>query len=257
MTGSKTIDFVPALSSLEWVGEADPCYGLILHELRRIEPKALVVGGACRDFALGEKGMSDLDLIVPNRSIACYEYFAQYPVRVNRHGNFRFYLPGGQTIDVIEPRRFYRSFLNARDALSFFDLSVNAVAVEIGSGDVLDPLGGINDCFNRTVTLPPARWTSMSDFETVHLLMRLLRYVRRHDLAINNIDLAVRAAEKVFAIEWSEIARLNGGIRRPVAAILLSAMHPAMAEVLGPRIKAEDFQSRDNQARRVLDAGRR
>ncbi|WP_315094717.1 hypothetical protein [uncultured Cellulomonas sp.] len=183
----------------------------LLSALRSIEDEIYLVGGAVRDALAGTDAPRDLDLMIPNFSTEPHRILRGLADgRQNRHGNWRYVLCDGLQIDVIEPRFFYRNFTSAAGALAYFDASVNAIGFRIGDGCVLDPLGGARDLAKRRVTLPVARWSSMNDFESVHVTLRVARLLSRLALKVVNPSLALDQYSKFDLVDWTELERLNG-----------------------------------------------
>lgn len=183
----------------------------LLEELRETPTDCYLVGGAVRDMFLGAACPADLDLMVPNRDTFVHGVLARHGrARRNRHGNWRYIFPSGSHVDVIEPRFFYRQFHAPAEALAYFDTSVNAIGLRLHDGDLLDPLGGLQDLFEGQLRLGHDRWTTMNDFESVHLTLRLLRLLRKHPLRVVNPSMALAHAEKFDSVDWNELERLNG-----------------------------------------------
>lgn len=197
-------------------GLVDQAFGAVggarlLQELRARPSDCFLVGGAVRDALLGVACPADLDLIVPNGDSFVHSVLGRRGVpRRNRHGNWRYTFASGQHVDVIEPRYFYCQFESPVEALRFFDTSVNSVGVRLHDGHVLNPRDGLQDLLAGQVTLFEERWTTMNDFESVHLTLRLLRLIEKHPLDITNPSLAAAHIEKFDAVDWDELSRLNG-----------------------------------------------
>jgi hypothetical protein len=193
----------------------------LLDELRRLPATYYLVGGAVRDGFIGSTP-SDLDIVVPNGDVVVHEILRHFgPGVQNRHGNWRYGLPTGGHVDLIEPQRFYQPFSGIVPMLRFFDASVNALAVDLRSNQVLDPIGGLDDLTHGRVTLPVDRWTSMNDFESVHLALRAVRLLQRYPLAITNPEVLAAQMPKVDLVDWSDLHRLHK-IDRACARTLLS-----------------------------------
>ena len=189
----------------------------MLTDLQRGSEGVFLAGGSVRDFVVGSPS-SDIDLIVPNGDSFVDQVLEKYgSCKVNRHGNRHYRLGNGLKVDVIEPRLFYRPFGSASEALRYFDASVNAIGIDVSSGRVLDPLNGSNDLVRGLVRLPTERWSSMGEFEGVHLLLRLCRLLERHNLRVVNTDCAESIAPLVWRVDWSDLGRLHG-FSREVAA---------------------------------------
>ncbi len=214
--------------------------GTVVHEafagmvaveiLRRLENRSeyYLVGGAVRDLVTRAAPPSDLDIIAPNGDRYIHAVLSEVGrARRNRHGNLRYSLPSGRHIDVIEPRFFYGSFQNAAEALAYFDASVNAIGLRLGDGRLLDPIDGLADLLKGRVALPVARWTQMSDFESVHLAIRLTRLLERVQLEVVNPDIALAHLGKFDKVAWGDLARLDGVTRSEAKARFLTVLADA------------------------------
>jgi hypothetical protein len=201
-----------------------------LKTLSKEPGRYFLVGGAVRDGLLGDFA-NDLDIAVPNNDSAAYLHFSKFSEGTqNRHGNWRFDLPSGQHVDLIQPQNFYKSFRRVTPMLKFFDTSANAVGIDLGDpNNVLDPLNGIDGLRRRRLTLPRARWTTLNDFESVHLALRTLRLLRRHPLTVVNPDLLKAQLPKLDRVEWSDLHRLNGVTRAEARDQLLSVCSRSLA----------------------------
>jgi hypothetical protein len=233
------VDFRPQCRSwrLELIDQAFRTAGLawLLHELRATRADRYLVGGAVRDMILGVDTPADLDLMVPNHDTAIHEMLGRHGAgRRNRHGNWRYTFPSGFHVDVIEPRFFYRHFASPQAALAFFDTSVNSLGLRLHDGHLLNPRRGLQDLLARQVHLSVDRWTTMNDFESVHLTLRLFRLIKKHPLRIVNPSVALAHVEKFETVEWDELSRLNGVNRAHAQA--------AAREILGyqPSISCDE-----------------
>lgn len=135
-----------------------------------------IVGGAVRDVALGTPRSGDLDVMVQNGDRRAYEMLdgLGVPFILNSHGNRR-YRWNRLQLDVFEPRKFYDGFPTVESALGFFDLRINALAVHLGSGALLDPISGSEHIDRRSVGINWPRWSAMPPAELAVLLIRLAR----------------------------------------------------------------------------------
>lgn len=128
-----------------------------------ISPRALVVGGFVRDGLIGVES-KDLDLEVYGVSAKRLDALLEllYPGKVNRVGDafcvLKVNLGSGVDIDVSIPRRESKKgtghrdfeiqgdpFLSIEDAARRRDFTMNAVAADLLSGELIDLFGGIED----------------------------------------------------------------------------------------------------------------
>ncbi|WP_345522711.1 hypothetical protein [Nocardioides conyzicola] len=182
----------------------------VLKALSHHRGRYFLVGGAVRDGLLGEPA-NDLDIAVPNDDEFAHLLFSTISSGAqNRHGNWRFELPSGQHVDLIQPQNFYKPFRTVLSMLAFFDTSVNAIGIDLGDPDhILDPIDGIDGLRRGQLTLPHERWTTLNDFESVHLALRTLRLLGRHPLTLSNPSLLRAQIPKFDLVEWSDLYRLN------------------------------------------------
>jgi hypothetical protein len=119
--------------------------------------KVYLGGGAVRRLLLGEdRAVKDFDLFLDG---PCQEQLVQRlgkagVIRRTPYGSPRWFpSPGGSPYaDLIHVRRFSNGLWKCRnmlDAMNQFDCTVNAVAVELRTGAVLDPQHGRRDAARR------------------------------------------------------------------------------------------------------------
>lgn len=167
-----------------------------------------IVGGGVRDVALGAPRSGDLDVMVPNGDRRAYERLDALgvPFTLNSHGNRR-YRWNRLQLDVFEPRQFYSGFSTIETALAFFDLRINAIAVRLGSGSVLDPIGGMDHIGRRSVGINWARWNAMPPPELAVLLIRLARVladVKTLTVPLEDVDgLVKHVVPAVADLDWA------------------------------------------------------
>jgi len=136
-------------------------------------PDAWLVGGSVRDLIMG-RNVVDVDLIVESdpaaaaRSLARSHGGAPFPLS-ERHGAWRV-VRDGHTVDITRSRGAVCEDLGRRD------FTINAMAVPLAGGDLLDPHGGRADLEARRVRV-------VSDDVFADDPLRLLRLVRlAHEL---------------------------------------------------------------------------
>lgn len=133
---------------------------------------AWVVGGAIRDELLG-RDVIDVDVACPDPELAARLYArladgAVFPLS-ERHGAWRVALPVGRTVDFTPLRGDA-----IEDDLRTRDFTANAIAREVGTPELLDPLGGRAD-------LDARRLRAVSDAVFEDDPLRILRAVRLED----------------------------------------------------------------------------
>ena len=140
--------------------------------------EAWVVGGAVRDELLG-RPVLDLDIALADPRGAAYAYArrsggAPFPLS-ERHGAWRVALEDRRTVDFTPLRG------TIEDDLATRDFTVNAIAVPLAGGDVVDPFGGRRDLAELVL-----RRVSDGVFEDDPLrLLRAVRFVDQFGLALD------------------------------------------------------------------------
>ena len=133
-------------------------------------------GGSIRRALLDESLSGDLDLIVPNGDNRAIEALDRLGLTfvLNSHGHHR-YRWNALQIDIFEPSRSLTGFNSAEDALQFFDLKVNALALHVGSGRILDPFRVLVEIPMTDPGINWPRWTRMQPLDLVVLAIRLVK----------------------------------------------------------------------------------
>ena len=135
------------------------------------EEEAWFVGGAVRDELLG-RPVVDVDVVCPDPERAARRYArrsggAPFPLS-EKHASWRVVLPERKTIDFTPVHGTIEADLARRD------FTINAIAVRVGSGDIVDPSGGREDLQLRLVR-------AVSESVFVDDPLRLVRAVRHED----------------------------------------------------------------------------
>lgn len=196
-----------------------------------------LVGGAVRDFLLGRPAL-DWDLVVPGDPTPLVEDLARAfkgPVVVldAEFGVLRTRLSGGLTADLVKQQgESLEADLTRRD------LALNALAVRLEDGQLLDPTGGLADLEARQVRAI-ARANLVDD---PLRLVRVFRFAAGLDFAIEPAtrawiaELAPLAAGPAGERVLAELAKLVVAKRGPEelsamqAAGVLPALFPGLAE---------------------------
>lgn len=134
----------------------------LLARLASLAPQArlALVGGAVRDALLGLTPL-DLDVVVDGGSVEALaresgKRFAYHP----QYDNATLHLEGGRTLDLVRARGETYAFPGASPTpfpadletdLARRDFSVNALALDLREGTLLDPLDGQEDLARRTL----------------------------------------------------------------------------------------------------------
>ena len=228
-----------------------PVLDRILRELRETGFRALVVGGAVRDALLG-LAPKDLDIEVYGIS---YDRLAEF---LARHGRIDLV---GKSFGVVKfnewdfsvPRRDNKIGLGHRDFLSTFDESItpreaasrrdftiNAIALDPLSDEVLDFFGGREDLENRIL-----RATSAAFPEDPLRVLRGMQFACRFDLTIEPVTAAMcksianqystlpkeRVAEEFM--KWAVKAARPGRIAEYLTASGWMTHFPELARIFG------------------------
>lgn len=133
---------------------ADEAY----HKLRAIGGRVYVVGGAVHDTLMGRKP-TDIDLLVTGVSGSLIERMPGFKLTGDHFGVFRYRdYQDGSEVEVALPRTEIStgpghkdfevvadSTLPIEEDLERRDFTMNAMAVDLDSGTLIDPLGGEND----------------------------------------------------------------------------------------------------------------
>lgn len=213
-------DAVTAAGITAWLSQ-DEAFAQVLRILGR-RPHVWIVGGAVRDYALGMQRPQDLDMVAEDAAFGVTVRLLRrhYASRPNRHGNPRFSLPGGSHLDLWSPRRFYKGFTSVEEMLAYFDLSVNAVGVNVSGGAVVDPTGGLDDLSRNRATLHAERWSEASTDEAAILCLRLARLLQRRSLAISNPAVCLLRFAALHSVSADVVARYGHGSSAEVARSL-------------------------------------
>jgi tRNA nucleotidyltransferase/poly(A) polymerase len=213
----------------------------VLNSLLESRLRVYMVGGAVRDAIIApDRVPTDIDLMTADSlsELAGALGMLGRP-RVNRHGNLRYVLPDERHVDVIQTQQFYGGSRNVRRALRYFDASVNALAVPLGTGKILDPLGGARHLAEGRLVLPRARWVTTNPFEDVHVLLRVLRLVDRTGLRVENPHVAIAHRRHFRDVDWADLERLNGFGRQEAeerySRIFGGAIHLPISQLLTSR----------------------
>ena len=239
--------------------ELPPLLNQIVHDLHASSYRALVVGGAVRDTLLADKlGQPPQDFDIEVYGIA-YEQLAAI---LSRHGRIDLV---GQTFGVIKlkvggyeydfsvPRRdsklglkhrdFQTTFdpaITPREAASRRDFTINAMAYDPLTDEILDFFGGVEDLKNRVL-----RATSEAFAEDPLRVLRGMQFACRFDLTLEPATAAMCrsianhygtiAKERVADefMKWATKSSRPGRIAEYLAASGWSVHFPEIARLAG------------------------
>jgi len=132
----------------------DPLAREIRDLARATEVPAWLVGGFVRDAALGRRGR-DLDFSAgpgaPRFVAALEQTFETSGFRFHKRGvtTWRFHLRDGHQVDVVDVGR-----RGIQNDLARRELTINAIAFDLGDESILDPLRGLADLRAHLLRLP-------------------------------------------------------------------------------------------------------
>jgi tRNA nucleotidyltransferase/poly(A) polymerase len=201
----------------------------VLDELRALVPLrgAWLVGGTVRDLLL-DRPSADVDVIVEGdpragaRRVAGHVGGAVFALS-ERHGAWRV-IAGERTIDVARARGDVVADLGQRD------FTINAIAMALDGGEIVDPHGGRDDLDRRVVR-------AVGDGVFADDGLRLLRLARlAHELAFDIDEATERLARRDAGLATAPAGeRTYAEVRR-----LLAARDPARGMRLLDRLGVAD-----------------
>lgn len=192
-------DYFLATSAV--LNDPDDPVNRTLKLLEECEP--WVVGGVVRNLILGFDSIKDIDIVVSNyhfeKAVSSSEQMFGSQV-LNRHGNPRFTVFGGHSMDLFCPSRFYDVHEDIDSLLDAFDYSVNSVAYSLDYGLKLN-LSSEFDLRNGILRPVERSWACRSGEEYADQLYRGCKLVKNHSLtpvnkgiyfdALKNADFAI------------------------------------------------------------------
>jgi hypothetical protein len=138
----------------------DPLFRMFVRNLDGVDAPGSVflAGGAVRNCLLeGAPVRKDYDFFL---SVACKNRIVSElekagKLTIGPFGSYRWFPNGdGDYVDIIAIEEFNNGVGLCRsmsDALRQFDITVNAIALNLATGEILDPLGGSSDCERRVL----------------------------------------------------------------------------------------------------------
>jgi tRNA nucleotidyltransferase (CCA-adding enzyme) len=192
-----------------------PALDRIARELRSAGYRALIAGGAVRDALLG-LDPKDIDIEVYSINYDALAEFLKAHGRVDLVGKsfgvVKFRAPEGEAADFSVPRRdsktgpSHRDFaatfdpsITPREAASRRDFTINAMACDPLTHELLDFFGGREDLRNRVL-----RATSAAFFEDPLRVLRGMQFACRFDLTL---DPATAGMCRSIADQYSTLAK--------------------------------------------------
>jgi tRNA nucleotidyltransferase/poly(A) polymerase len=167
--------------------------------LRDLPGRAYVVGGAVRDLILGA-APADVDVACLD-PLACAHALRRKVIRLGREEHLSAY----RVVDGLHVYDFAALLDGSIDAdLARRDFTVNAMAIDLRSGDLLDPHDGRSDLERRVV-----RMIDAANFDDDPLrMLKAVRMAVRFDFAIDDATLdAIRSrAEQIVNVSVERVA---------------------------------------------------
>jgi tRNA nucleotidyltransferase/poly(A) polymerase len=209
--------------------------------LRRLPPHVFVVGGAVRDLLLGAHP-ADVDVACID-PLAAAQTLGRKVIRLGREEHISAY----RVVDGEHVYDFAALLDNAIDAdLGRRDFTINAMAVDLDSGDLLDPHGGQRDLAARAV-----RMVNAANFDDDPLrMLKAVRMAVRLGFAIDRetmsairprADAIARVAAERVAYELSVIFATSA-FRTAVALLHETALD---VPLFGRELDAHRFHADD------------
>lgn len=228
---------------------SDPAAYAAYHALREVG-EVYAVGGVVRDVVLG-KPPKDIDLMVQGAEPdAIQEALSRLPGRVDytgkQFGVFRYRDPDGNEAEIAMPRTerstgpghkdfevYVDPYVPVETDLARRDFTGNAMAVNLTTGELVDPFGGAGD-------LKRGRLRAVSERSLTEDPLRVLRAlggVSRHELAPDS-GLRAQMADAAALIPELPRERVSAELDKamsgadPVAAMRLAQETGVLAQVL-------------------------
>lgn len=243
--------FVPA-SLLQKLFAHDDERELVQKALQAIEQaggKGFLVGGAVRDLLI-DSPIKDVDIEVYGLSLESLGQALQKFGIVNYIGkSFGVLRWEHSTIDWAVPRRdsagrkpqvAFDPSMSMSDALRRRDLTINAMAINLATGELVDPFGGCQDLKNRTARSPDSRFFTEDPLRFYRVMQFIARFQLTPDAELNRVcatmDISSVSSERIEA-EFDKLFLLasipSSGIRWINGLNRLSEVLPELALTVG------------------------
>lgn len=170
-----------------------------------------IVGGFLRDSILGGNIGNDIDIMTINKDNRIHHFLSNMniPYTLNRHG-IRKYDFSGVLVEIYEPYQFQTGFNTIIDCLKFYDLKINAIALNYSINQLLNPLGGVEYIETHNAGINFNRWLSdkTNDYERTILLIRLVKILEKYSflkLEKLEIELALKSLKEFDFKNWKDL----------------------------------------------------
>ncbi len=211
--------------------------------------KAYLVGGAVRDLLL-DRVAKDSDIEVHYLSLEELEKVLQAYGVVNQVGKFFGVLKWEHSaIDWSIPRRDFAGrrpdvelnpAMGIKQALRRRDLTINAMALDLATGDLIDPFNGQSDLSNRVARSPDIKFFAEDPLRFYRVMQFIARFELVPDAELNELcrtmEIASVSVERIEA-EFDKLFLLarspSRGIRWVAVLGRLSEVLPELAATVG------------------------
>ena len=190
--------------------------------------KAFLVGGAVRDMVLG-LSVHDLDIEVHGLSFEELASLLHRLGEVNLVGkSFGVLKIGGIPIDWALPRTdaagrkpevFIDPHMDIVEALRRRDLTMNALAIELQSGDFFDPFNGVDDLKNGVLRSPDLSFFKDDPLRFYRVMQFIGRFTMYPDDALNEVCASMDISQVSCERKELEFEKLLLLSRRPSLGI--------------------------------------
>lgn len=216
----------------------------IVNHLLQQHASVYAVGGAVRDLLLGLP-IHDLDIEVHGITSDQLEKILSAFGRVHYDGkSFGVFRIGGLPVDWSLPRRdsFGRKPLvevdpsmTISEALKRRDVTMNAMAVALATGELIDPFGGYADVKNRVLATPDPTFFVQDPLRFYRVMQFVARFDMRPNTELNRVcasmDISTISAERIHA-EFDKLCMLS---KRPSLGIYwlkdIGRLHEVLPEL--------------------------
>lgn len=189
-----------------------PIVKTIIHDIALKKGKALLVGGAVRDFIL-KRSVKDFDIEVYHFTVDQLESLLKKYGPVSLVGkSFGVLRLHGLDIDWSLPRRdsFGRKplvsvdpHMSFEDAFRRRDLTMNALGIDVETGELIDPFGGYKDIQKKIVRTPDPTFFSQDPLRFFRVMQIIGRFEMDPDAELTAlckaIDLTGVSKERIAA----------------------------------------------------------
>lgn len=170
--------------------------------------KCYLVGGAVRDKFLN-RVPNDYDLIVTGiPSGRLHDLLIPFGVTVPHKfidGAYKLYGILGTPVDISISRdvrngeKYFSDIFPIESYLKDVDFTINAMAVDMETNELIDPYNGVSDCFEKVIRILPAH-TSILYNKMVPLRAARLRAMLGFSVDPHSIDIMISSMDMLFQV---------------------------------------------------------